>query len=122
VKTRVLVVDDTVELLRAIVRGLARLGFSVEGSSSPEKALEMLSSGKYDIVVSDFQMGAMNGDDFCRKVRETSPTLPFILMSAHLSVYDVATACGASSALLKPVTQNDVRDAIHKLIPPPPTN
>jgi len=118
--TRVLVVDDTDMLLRAIVRGLARLGFSVEGSSSPVKALEMLTFKKYDVVVSDYQMPEMNGDELCRKVREAAPALPVILMSANLDVFKVAEECGAAIALLKPVTQNDVRDAIHKLIPPSP--
>lgn len=68
----VLLVDDEPELLEQaqMFMGKNENDLRIETTTSPEKALEELESGNYDVVVSDYKMPEMDGLDFLRAVRE----------------------------------------------------
>ena len=66
----VLVVDDSATM-RTILRGmLDRIGFrSIEEAESGEAALALLKGRGFSLVISDWNMGAMNGLDLLREFR-----------------------------------------------------
>lgn len=85
----ILVVDDVPEILE-LFQGLARrirrvkVRLSVEVNSS--RALDLLRSEKYDLVVSDFRMRQVDGIEVLRTARETNPTGHRILMTGYNEV------------------------------------
>jgi two-component system response regulator HydG len=81
--TRVLLVDDEVEFLRAIEPGLARRGFHVTSAESGQAALQLLSSETFDVIVLDVKMPGLDGVDTFREIKRTAPTLPVILLTGH---------------------------------------
>ena len=69
-KKRLLVVDDT-EFFRELVGSyLEAVGHDVVTASSGAEALQALSAGKFDLVVSDIEMPVMNGWELARAIRE----------------------------------------------------
>jgi len=79
---RVLYVDDDPDLLDIGKLFLEEdKGFSVDCALSGKEALDRITSGHYDAVVSDYQMPKMDGITLLKAVRAGFRTLPFILFT-----------------------------------------
>ena len=78
------VVDDELDILNVIKMYLQRVGLNVFGFTDPNLALEhfRINYKDYILVVSDIRMPGMNGFEFVRKLREISPAINVLLMSA----------------------------------------
>jgi CheY-like chemotaxis protein len=72
---RVLVVDDEVCIADLLSEMLRLLGFTPTTCNSPLTALELLSREEFDVVLSDFRMPHLNGDEFFRRVVSQHPYL-----------------------------------------------
>lgn len=83
-KISVLYVDDETSLLDLGKLFLERMGsISVDTSPSAQKALEMIVSGDYDVIVSDYMMPGMDGIEFLIEVRKTDERIPFIIFTGR---------------------------------------
>jgi CheY-like chemotaxis protein len=79
-----LVIDDD-DLFRAFVRTIfERAGWMVCEASAGEEAIELILGVRFDLVISDYQLGAMTGVDVLAAVRRRDVVQPFILMSGRL--------------------------------------
>src|SRR5215212_1985022 len=78
------IVDDEFDILNIIKLYLQQAGLNVFGFTDPNLALEhfRINCKDYTLVISDIRMPAMNGFEFIRKVREVSPAIKVLLMSA----------------------------------------
>ena len=101
-----LVVDDN-EINRDLLsRYLARLGHTVQAAANGKKALEMIDSGTFDLVLLDIMMPELNGYQVLQHLKD-SPTwrdLPVIMISA-LDEMESVVRCielGAADYLAKP--------------------
>ena len=79
----ILVVEDNLPVAEVCKSYLGQLGYNVEFASSPHDALSFLQGADHiDAVLSDILMpGGMSGLDFARKLRNTHPSLPIVLMT-----------------------------------------
>jgi len=78
----ILYVDDEPALLETGKIFLELSGrFKVDVQESAVSSLPLLASGKYDAIVSDYQMPAMDGIEFLKKVRQAGNTIPFVLFT-----------------------------------------
>ena len=75
VSLRVLMVDDEIELLDAMVESLGKFGHSVVGVTSGVSALERLKSENFDVVLSDLRMRGMDGPKFYKLACELQPRM-----------------------------------------------
>lgn len=77
--------------------------FEIVGETDPTTALDRLDTEEFDCIVSDYQMPSMTGIEFLDAVRETHPSLPFILFTAEGSaaVASDAISAGATDYLRK---------------------
>ncbi len=102
---RILLVDDDDALLRALARGLKRVGYLVECAHDGQSAAGVLESGAFDVVVSDIAMPGMNGIEFLLAVRRVDLDVPVVLMTGTPEVATAARAVefGALRYLTKPV-------------------
>jgi len=79
---RVLYVDDDESFCGFFKLYLERMeGFSVTTVRSGFFALDMIMSGSFDIVVSDYHMPGMSGMDLLREYRRKGQNIPFILFT-----------------------------------------
>lgn len=106
---RILVVDDEIEIMRALQRSLAAHGFDVFTAASGEEALEAIARSRPDLVLLDLGLPGMSGLDVCRKVRQQS-NLPIIVLSVKDTEQDkvLALDLGADDYVSKPFSVNEV--------------
>jgi CheY-like chemotaxis protein len=94
----VLSVDDESAFLEITRHFLERTGeFTVDTALSAMEAIEKLKTGRYDVVVSDYQMPGMNGLDLLHHIRAEYPGLPFILFTGKGSEDVAAEALNAGA-------------------------
>ncbi len=70
---RLLMVDDNFKNLSATKGYLEANGFEVETTSSQEEAISLIAKDEYALVLLDFQMPQMSGDELAAKIREINP-------------------------------------------------
>lgn len=78
----VLIVDDEDALLRVLALVLEDQGYRVVTARNGRAALELSRTQGADIVVTDFMMPEMGGNELIAALHETRPRLPVILMSS----------------------------------------
>ena len=81
---RVLHVDadpSTLEVSKQIL--ITKGNFEIEHALCVEEASRKLSSGHYDVIVSDYEMPQKNGLDFLKELKEQKKDIPFILFTGR---------------------------------------
>ncbi len=112
--TRILVVDDEPQILRALRAALRGHGYDVQTAADGEEALDLLALHLPDIVILDLVMPGKSGFDVVREVRTWShPTQQapaIIVLSARGEERDKVTALdlGADDYLTKPFSMNEL--------------
>ena len=115
-----LVVDDF-STMRRIVRNLLKeLGFTqVEEAEDGAIALDKLRAGKYDFVVSDWNMPNMDGLTLLQSVRADASLkhLPFLMITAEAKKENIIAAAqaGASGYIVKPFTAGTLQEKMDKI-------
>jgi putative two-component system response regulator len=102
----VLIVDDDDIARELASQTLANAGYEVGVASNGREALEALRSGRYNLVVSDWEMPEMNGIELCRKIRERhfSSYIYVILVTCRDGTDNVVEglSAGADDFITKP--------------------
>lgn len=81
---RVLHVDDEPVICDLTRHCLEKNGrFKVDVVNSAEEALNLIKTGSYSCIISDYEMPCMNGLDFLKAIREIDSEIPFILFSGR---------------------------------------
>ena len=101
---RILVVEDTKDMNRLIVKALAKAGYSVDGCFDGEEALDYLAGAEYDGIVLDVMMPKMDGHQLLAKLRAQGSDIPVLFLTARDSVADRVEGLdlGADDYLVKP--------------------
>jgi signal transduction histidine kinase len=102
-----LIVDDNPDNLDMLSRRLVRLGYKVELADGGQKALEMIGTQKYDLVLLDIMMPEIDGMQVLTTIRKTQSIadLPVIMATAKNQSNDVVEALklGANDYVTKPI-------------------
>jgi CheY-like chemotaxis protein len=83
---KVLCVDDNSGFLSAFSALLEFAGFSVTATTDPAHGLVIARSTVFDLAILDYHMPGMNGAQLARKIRQSTPDMPLLLLSANESV------------------------------------
>jgi two-component system KDP operon response regulator KdpE len=108
-KQRLLVVDDEIEIVRALQRSLTGHGYEVISAASGEEALEAVGQRPLDLMLLDLALPGISGLEVCKQVRALSD-LPIIVISAKNKERDkvLALDLGADDYVSKPFGINEV--------------
>lgn len=103
-KGSILLIDDEEDLLEILVRVLKPLGAEIYTATNGKQALEIISTGKIDVVLSDINMPIMNGLELLAILRSRGNEIPFIFLTgnADLDKAIEAMRLGAIDLLTKP--------------------
>jgi two-component system, OmpR family, KDP operon response regulator KdpE len=106
---RILVVDDEIEILRALQRSLTAYGYEVFTAGSGEEALEAITHHRPDLMLLDLGLPGISGLEVCKQVR-TQSNLPIIVLSVKNAERDkvLALDLGADDYVSKPFGINEV--------------
>lgn len=109
---RILVVDDEVPIQRILRRNLTVGGYEVLVAGDGALAVEMVQMQQPDLVLLDLYLpGELNGLDVCIKIREISPQVPIIVLSAVIEEKQKVQALdlGADDYLTKPFSNDELQ-------------
>jgi CheY-like chemotaxis protein len=112
---RILLVDD-----QSSVRESLRLLFEIDDHIVTEanngvEALDLFTKGQFDLVVTDFEMPVMKGDELAVRIKRLAPTQPILMITAYGKELGDPTN-PVDRILNKPFTLEDLREAIATLL------
>jgi len=117
-KGTVLVLDDEDTVLKFVTRTLERDGLVVHSTSDPEEAMALIGEHQPDLLLLDFRMPDMTGEELYRQVVDSNPSW------ANRVVFLTGDATGdeiqgflkqtGAPALTKPIGIRDLRDFVQK--------
>jgi CheY-like chemotaxis protein len=97
----VLVVEDDPEQSVLFARVLERAGYAVTAVADGETALAMLQRGAFDLVLSDYRLPGMKGDELIDEIKQRGVRVKTVLMSNQLGIRDTACGCCADGCYPK---------------------
>ncbi len=109
-KKRILVVDDEVEIVRALQRSLVAHGYEVVTANNGEHALEAVVQQQPDLLLLDLNLPGMSGLEVCKQLRTQSELPPIIVITVRDRERDKVHALdmGADDYVSKPFSINEV--------------
>ena len=119
---KILVVDDFSTMRRIIKNLLRDLGFNnTDEADDGLTALPMLKSGKYDLLVTDWNMPGMQGIDLLKAVRadadENLKNIPVLMVTAEQKKEQIVEAAqsGVNGYIVKPFTALILKEKLEKI-------
>jgi two-component system, chemotaxis family, chemotaxis protein CheY len=112
--TPILVVDDSATTRSIVLKQLDSLGFTnIDIAEDGQSGLEKIGQKQYGLLISDWEMPQMNGEEFVKAVRQHAGyvKVPIIVMTTS-AARGASYLAGASAFLRKPFAQTDLERAI----------
>ncbi|MCM3610510.1 ATP-binding protein [Planococcus sp. MERTA32b] len=107
----VLVVDQVEVNRQMLIYQLEQEGYSVYGASGGIEAIRLLENQPIDLVILDWSLDDMSGDELCRHIRKdyTLTELPILMLSERTGLREKTEAftAGANDYLLKPCDKEE---------------
>jgi two-component system, chemotaxis family, chemotaxis protein CheY len=118
----VMIVDDSPTMLMSMEGMLLKAGLGVSKANNAEEALAVLKRGdKPDMIITDLNMGAMNGVDLIREVRRLPgfAFMPIVMLTTESQQQkrDEAKSVGATGWMVKPVQPQAMLQIVKQLVP-----
>ncbi|MCL1830668.1 MAG: HD domain-containing protein [Oscillospiraceae bacterium] len=105
---KLMIVDDDEGLIDSLLTLLRRNNYNITGFSNPLEGLEELKNHEYDLLILDYFMSPIRGDDFVSMLREFDTDLYVILLTGHkdlapplttIKAFDIQAYCEKSHRL-----------------------
>jgi CheY-like chemotaxis protein len=114
---RILVVDDDTTIMHLLAELLEKLGYNVDMAENGPRALDKISSCRYDLIITDLEMPAMNGFYLATKAKNVSRAIKAVIMTGRCQaeVADLAATAVADAWLFKPFGLNELCGVIDGL-------
>ncbi|MFO1486954.1 MAG: sigma-54 dependent transcriptional regulator [Verrucomicrobiota bacterium] len=115
---RLLIVDDDPGQRSLLNSFLRSQGFETETADSGTRALELLRSKKFNMMISDVRMPGLSGLETLRLARREHATLPVLLVTAFTDVRDAVAAMrdGALNYLAKPIDLDELLACVQSAV------
>ncbi|HWX18401.1 MAG TPA: response regulator [Candidatus Binatia bacterium] len=112
---RILLVDDEASIRACLRMMLEMEGHQVTEASDGAEALTSFTIGQFDLVITDFEMPVMKGNELAVGIKQLAPSVPILMITAS------ARACREAenpvdALLSKPFMVNDLHCVVRKLL------
>lgn len=106
----IMIVDDEPVTREMLTEILAKHNFSSESFDSGPNALRSFRPKKYSLILSDYYMDEMNGDDFLKEVRKLDKEIPIIIVTTNTDLEKAIQLMkdGANDYVAKPFIEEDL--------------
>ncbi len=115
----ILIVDDTPQNIRLMEAILTPAGYTVQGISRGEEALDLVVKRAPDLILLDLMMPGIDGHEVCRRLRSmaVSQVLPVIMVTSTGDEQKVrAIEAGADDFIVRPVNPAELLARIRSLL------
>ncbi len=115
---RVLVVDDDDGIREMLLKVFYIMGYEAVPAHSGSEALNIFLKGPFALVMTDLQMPGMDGWSLASHIKERSPEIPVLLMTAQARERVMEELKGSSidSALFKPFSLEELRKEVQRVL------
>lgn len=110
-----LIVDDERQILNSLKRELRGTPWSVTACNDPQKAMHLLETKEFDVVMSDYRMPRTTGVEVLACARRHQPTSARIILSGYTDATAMLQAVNEAELfryLVKPWTPDELTDAL----------
>ena len=116
-KRHILVVDDEPFVCDAVKMMLNFDGHVVETANNGQEALALFDKGNFDVVITDFAMPNMKGDELAAAIKARSPNQPVVMITAYAEMLQASgnPLKGVDCVISKPFLLENLREAIAKV-------
>ena len=116
----ILLVDDDVEVLKALKKVLQKGGYEVVAQSDAPSAMRFINENKtrFDLVITDISMPGMSGTAFLGALKAAFPKVPVIVITAFgdWGQYQETIRNGAYEYLSKPLDKAELLDVVRSAL------
>ena len=114
---RILVVDDDELVCDSIRRILELDQHVIETATSGHDALAAIQTGKFDLIIIDYEMPVMKGDQVAASIKAKAPQQPIIMITGHTEALRLAGNFPLTVDLVinKPFDIQEIREAVRKI-------
>ena len=116
--SKILVVDDDMDILTLVKMSLTLNGFDVEALQRWEQVYTAIGNFHPDLILLDVSLGGADGREICKSIKADKETehIPVILFSANAEMEKSLEYCHAEAFIAKPYELsyflNTIRDTI----------
>ena len=113
----ILLLDDEVNIIKALTRTLRRDGYRILSSTSISEAFVLLAENEVQVIISDQRMPEMSGTDFLSQVKAIHPNTVRIVLSGYTDLKSVTEAINQGAIykfLTKPWDEKQLREHIRQ--------
>lgn len=116
--TRILMVDDELNVCTGCKRMFEDEGYITEYALSGKEGIEMIGTNDYDLVITDLKMPDVSGMDVIKTVKERRPETPVIMITGYPSRPTAVEAMklGAADYIPKPFKPDEIIKAVKNAI------
>jgi len=107
---KILVVEDDPDIAELVHIHLQDLGYLAEVATTGAEALDRLGADEYALVVLDIMLPEVDGFEVCRRIRQTDPRTPILVLSARTEEVDrvLGLELGADAYMTKPFSLREL--------------
>lgn len=108
--SKILAIDDDSIIRSLLITILQKAGYQVVTAADGNTGLRLADAEDPDLVITDYQMPGINGMEVLEKLRETKPSLPVIMLTAHgdIALTIKSMQAGAYDFLEKPIRMDEL--------------
>lgn len=113
----IIIVDDRKIVLSGALSVLETVlpNAVITGFTRPSEAVEYAKTNRIALAFLDIEMGKTSGLDLCRTLLEINPRTNVVYLTAYIEYSFDAWSTGASGFMLKPITEEGVREQLKNL-------
>jgi CheY-like chemotaxis protein len=117
---RILLVEDERVMRETLRRLFAQDFHTIVEANNGAEALSLFRSGKFDLVVMDFEMPFVKGDELAARIRQVAPNQPLLMLTAFQQRPTKTNP--VDMVLSKPFNCARLRETVNKLLSQPSDN
>jgi len=115
---RVLLIEDSERIQKAVARGLRANGYAVDATGDGSQGLYLAETEPYDVVILDLMLPGLDGLSFLRRIRKQGQNTHVIILTAKDTIEDRVTGLreGADDYMIKPFAFEELLARVGALV------
>jgi len=115
---KILIIEDEEDMVEGLRFNLEARDYTVVAAPDGETGLEKATGEQPDLVILDLMLPGLNGYEVCKKLKESRPEIPIVMLTAKSQESDIVTGLdlGADDYITKPFSILEVVARINALL------
>lgn len=120
-QAKILTIDDDLDLCLLLQRFLTRKGYEVVTAHSGAAGIAAAKAQEFDLAITDFRLGDMEGSQILAHFREHHPDLPVLVMTGYSDIRTAVNVMkqGALDYITKPIVPDEILLSIQRALSTP---